>query len=652
MPKYTLKTSDGASYTLDSPNELTQDQLNTAFSEALQQSQPTQQQAPQQQQPAKEPRTTASGLLAAAGRGAAPYAAAATLGAVTAGPLGAAAAPTALLAADVLTPVANYALGTNYPSPSDSIQNLLTRAGTPQPKTETERVVQAASGGASGQKAFIGLGKTLKGSVNPLSQRVGQVLSESPLAQYFSGGAAGGASQFAAEEGASPLQQTIAGFGAGLLPNARSLLKSGVRAIGEAVTPSASPVVPPKTIKEIYRGAKLGASPSKQKDIAQVLTEDPLSADAARYKLYNGKPVVDNQAINAINQGWQDSAVSAIKASSLEDKIAMLDVFKTGEKNVKYRSFNRPSDTIGQTVENQINYLLKLKEQAGTSIDDIAKKELKGKTVDVKPAIDSFLKELDDIGVSLKTNKSGILEANLRNSEIQGDKQSQSLLNGVLERLYDVNVPDGLGVHRAKRFLDTQISYGKKVSNPLSERSEMIVKNLRRNLNEALGKSSKNYKKMNTQYSETIDALTNLQKSVGSNVDFNSPNADKALGTFTRKTLSNQTGRVNAIDALDLINKTAKSYGYKSNADVTNQIIFANELEKMFGSSADTSLKGQMEQVGQTVQIGANLARGNLAQTAINLASKGINKLQGVNRENAVKTMESLLQQETLKTKK
>ena len=49
MPKYTLKASDGASYTLDSPNELTQDQLNTAFSEALQQSQLTQQQAPQQQ---------------------------------------------------------------------------------------------------------------------------------------------------------------------------------------------------------------------------------------------------------------------------------------------------------------------------------------------------------------------------------------------------------------------------------------------------------------------------------------------------------------------------------------------------------------------------------------------------------------------------
>ena len=42
MPKYTLKASDGAFYTLDSPNELTQDQLNIAFYEALQQA--TQQQ--------------------------------------------------------------------------------------------------------------------------------------------------------------------------------------------------------------------------------------------------------------------------------------------------------------------------------------------------------------------------------------------------------------------------------------------------------------------------------------------------------------------------------------------------------------------------------------------------------------------------------
>jgi hypothetical protein len=237
MPKYTLKASDGASYTLDSPNELTQDQLNTAFSEALQKSQPTQQQQ-QPVQPAQNPytnyqnlptpnltqnpytlaeaqsqksgETTAGGLVSAAGRGAAPYAAAAILGAATAGPLGAAAAPTALFAADMITPLVNSVLGTNYSSPSESIQNLLTLAGTPNADTEAERIVQAISSGAASTSAFTGLGKTLLGSANPLAQRVGQVLSESPLAQYFGGAGAAGAGQAVAEAGGGPVPQVLA----------------------------------------------------------------------------------------------------------------------------------------------------------------------------------------------------------------------------------------------------------------------------------------------------------------------------------------------------------------------------------------------------------------------------------------------------------
>jgi hypothetical protein len=237
MPKYTLKASDGASYTLDSPNELTQDQLNTAFSEALQKSQPTQQQQ-QPVQPAQNPytnyqnlptpnltqnpytlaeaqsqksgETTAGGLVAAAGRGAAPYAAAATLGAATAGPLGAAAAPATLFAADTITTLVNSVLGTGYKTPSESVQGLLTLAGTPNADTEAERIVQAISGGAASTSAFTGLGKTLLGSANPLAQRVGKVLSESPLAQYFGGAGAAGAGQAVAEAGGGPVPQVLA----------------------------------------------------------------------------------------------------------------------------------------------------------------------------------------------------------------------------------------------------------------------------------------------------------------------------------------------------------------------------------------------------------------------------------------------------------
>lgn len=680
MPKYTLKASDGASYTLDSPNELTQDQLDTAFSEALQQfqasqPQPAQQPAQPYQNPyanyqnlpapdlsqnpyaiaeaqGRTPETTAGGLLAAAGRGAAPYAAAATLGAA-AGPLGAAAAPTALFAADMITPVVNSILGTNYSSPSESIQNLLTLAGTPNAGTEAERIVQAVSSGAAGASAFTGLGKTLLGSANPLAQRVGQVLMESPLAQYFGGAGAVGAQQAVAEQGGGPIPQVLASLVGGVAGmKASGQMPSIGKAIGEVITPEGAPVTPPQTLKEVYRTSKSKILPFKQEEITQLLKNDPLSADAARYKLYNNKAIVDNQAINVINQGWQDSAVSAIKSASIEDKMAMkkmLNVFKIGEKNAKYRALNRPSDIVGQTVEKQINYLSGLKKDAGEAINRIAKTELFGKKVDVQPAMQTFINELESIGVSLKSNKSGIIKADLKNSQIQGDKESERILNAVLERLSDVNAPDAFGVHTAKQFIDTQVSYGKNVANPLTQKSEIIIKNLRRNLNQTLNQSFENYQKMNTQYSETKKALDALQKAVGVQIDFNSPNASKALGTSTRKMLSNYNNRVNMIDALDSVNQTAKSYGLKSKNDVVNQLLFANELDRMFGTTADTSLKGQ---VGQAMNIGLDIARGNIAQRAVDLATAGINKLQGVNKENAIKTMGSFLEQETLKAKK
>jgi len=236
MPKYTLKASDGASYTLDSPNELTQDQLNTAFSEALQKSQPTQQQQQQPVQPAQNPytnyqnlptpnltqnpyalaeaqsqksgETTAGGLVAAAGRGAAPYAAVTALGSLVPG--GVVAAPATLFAADTITTLVNSVLGTGYKTPSESVQGLLTLAGTPNADTEAERIVQAISGGAASTSAFTGLGKTLLGSANPLAQRVGQVLTESPLAQYFGGAGAAGAGQAVAEAGGGPVPQVLA----------------------------------------------------------------------------------------------------------------------------------------------------------------------------------------------------------------------------------------------------------------------------------------------------------------------------------------------------------------------------------------------------------------------------------------------------------
>jgi hypothetical protein len=84
----------------------------------------------------------------------------------------------------------------------------------------------------------------------------------------------------------------------------------------------------------------------------------------------------------------------------------------------------------------------------------------------------------------------------------------------------------------------------------------------------------------------------------------------------------------------------ASKYGMKLDDDIVNQLIFVNELDRMFGAAADTSLKGQMS---QALETGVEIARGNAAQRAMELVAEKAQNLRGVNKENAIKAMEEIL---------
>ena len=74
--------------------------------------------------------------------------------------------------------------------------------------------------------------------------------------------------------------------------------------------------------------------------------------------------------------------------------------------------------------------------------------------------------------------------------------------------------------------------------------------------------------------------------------------------------------------------------------DVVNQLIFVNELDRMFGAAADMSLKGQ---VSQAIETGVDVARGRIAGRAIELLTEKAENLRGINKENAIKSMEEIL---------
>ena len=636
-----------------------------------------------QTQPQAQPETTAAGLAGAATRGLAPIAAGAALGAAAGAPFaGVGAIPSALagagaagltqLVGDPLVSGINSILGTRYKMPSEAMSDLLTRLGVPEADTEAERILQSIASGASGSAGISAGGQALQRLAGPASQtlqKVGAFLADAPKMQAVSGATAGGASQMAAEEGASTGEQALAGLAGGIAPGLPGLVKAGIGASARTLSPKGAEIraVNPTAIdgqigfQPRQPGAKesiqIIAAPLKEKlrpeqtaQIRQVLTKDPASVEVVNYRLSGNQVLPDNEAAETLKQGWKDGVVASVKAATDKDRQAMakmLNIYKLGQKNERFRAVNRPSDVLGESIENRISALASQRKSAGEMIGRVAEEQLKGARVDVQPAMNQFLSDLADIGVRVEFDGKGVAKAVLQGSDIQGDKTAQRLLNNVLERLSTTNVPDAYGVHTAKRFIDTQVSYGKKqLANPLSAQAERIVKGLRRNLNNTLGELNSDYKAANARFSDTTDALSDMQKAVGTSVNFDDENAAKALGTAARKLTSNYASRANMISALSKANDVAAQYGAKFNDDIVNQVIFANELDRMFGAAADTSLKGQMAQAAKTGLTAAKeVARGGggLTERAINLAAMGLERARGINEENAIKAMEQIL---------
>jgi len=189
------------------------------------------------------PGTTLEGLTGAAIRGAGPVAAGAALGAMAGAPLagvgaipgalaGAGAAGLATMAGDPIVRSINSMMGTDYKMPSQALEDLFTRIGVAQPRSEAERVLQATAAGAAGAGGVSALGKTLQTAGGPIAQAVGAQLAAQPLTQVAGGAGAGLAGQVAQEAGVGPLGQAAAALGGGVL---------GAGAAGLRATPNRPP---------------------------------------------------------------------------------------------------------------------------------------------------------------------------------------------------------------------------------------------------------------------------------------------------------------------------------------------------------------------------------------------------------------------------
>lgn len=400
-----------------------------------------------------------------------------------------------------------------------------------------------------------------------------------------------------------------------------------------------------KTIPDEATGP-LSAGPS-QKTVAERALIEQINSGAkddalAKLMVKDGRVVNDALAQKAVKQGFTDGFVQAVKTSNPETKSKMLkmsEIARKIKKNERLALEMRPSDIVGDSVTNRIKFIRDKASTASKELNNIAKTKLKGQKISGNKVVSTLEEALDDLDITLVDTPSGIPKPEFKGSLISKDRSSQKVIRDLVDIMGEGGEPDALRFHKLKRQLDIMIDFNKKSAIGLSDAGKKVLKKVRGSLNESLRAANPEYAKVNDILSQSIGALDDLDKSVGT-IDIFGAGSNKAIGQRMRALLSNQQGRVKIENALNDIESVTKNLGGTFGDDIKDLVMFADGLENRFGTVAKTSL------AGQTTQAIAEAARQTPTQAAVSLAGKGIEKLRGVNDSAAFEALENIIRRQ------
>jgi hypothetical protein len=276
------------------------------------------------------------------------------------------------------------------------------------------------------------------------------------------------------------------------------------------------------TLSKLADDAKAGDVDAIRKLTQQADEIAQVSADSTLAKYISSganKVKTDPFAKEAIKQGFDPGVITAAKGATQADRVKMLKMVETmekGKKNALFSMKNRPSDIAGDSLLERVNHVKKVNKNAGAQLDTVAK-SLKGKSIDFQEPIGNFIDNLDEMGIRIDKN----LQPIFKGSDIEGLAGPQAAIRNIIKRLKSGvrgKTPDAYELHRMKKYIDENVTYGKG-GEGLKGKTEATLKKLRRDLDSALDNQYPEYDRVNTEYADTIRALDALQDVAGKKVD-------------------------------------------------------------------------------------------------------------------------------------
>ena len=192
---------------------------------------------------------------------------------------------------------------------------------------------------------------------------------------------------------------------------------------------------------------------------------------------------------------------------------------------------------------------------AGGRLDNVAQ-GLRGKDVDVSNAVNNFLSELKKLDIETEV-VNGKVKPVFKDSMIEGLAGPEAAIKRIFNRMNKSRI-DAYDVHKMKRFIDEQVSYGKSSADGLTGQTENLLKGLRTGLDDALDSKFPEYNAVNTQYADTRgpDAFSDI---AGSKFNPFGDNAEKQVALS--RLMSNAQSRIPLTDAIKAMEDVAKKYG-------------------------------------------------------------------------------------------
>lgn len=416
---------------------------------------------------------------------------------------------------------------------------------------------------------------------------------------------------------------------------------AGQAVLEETGSPLAATIaeVGPQAALELFflrgQGGNLIKQSAAKEDIKQILQSSSPNPAAASSKLRKSiitgveRVVKDKTARKAINQGFNEPAVISVKTGNKADQAKAIEMIKVVEE-MKSDAFKaqeiRPSNVLGDSMFQRFDFVVKRNKSIGKKLD-VESKNLANKKLDANSVLGKMVNDLKKEDVIFDSG----LNPNFSGSQFVGPDR---MVVEVLGRLKESK--SALQLHKLKRFIDKQVTFGKSTQSGIEVSAAPLLKRVRHNIDQLLDSKFSSYKKVNDDFSETIRAVEAFKNIAGNKVDLFRDSGKTALGTLFRRISSNAESRGRIAEAVNDIEAVAARQGKKFNDSLMRQKILSDELTSVFKIQPKTALKNEI------IEAGRSMTKGGITTRAID---KAVDLLFGPNEEKALRAIKQLVKE-------